>query len=330
MFEAINSTSLKTISKTQLMKCLSTVLVSATLVLPAFAQDYPSRDIQFIVPFGAGGGSDVIARNIGNTINHLGSLPVNLVIENRPGGSGSIGYTYLAGREGNPHFVGTVSIAFFTTPLLGGSPVNYENFQPLAAVATDPYIMAVNLNSNIHSLDDLKAMNSFVSGTPGAVSDPALLANMVADALEIQVNVVPFDGGGEVLSNLLGGHIDVIFGNLSEVMTQVQAGAIRPIAVTSRERIPNLDDVPTFTELGHDIQVAQLRGMVMPRGTPDEAITYWENLLREVAESDYWRENYLERFSVLPVYMDRHEFGAEIVAISERYEVLMRELGLIQ
>lgn len=330
MFKKYKLLNLMPRNKSRLFASCAAIMLSSAMTLPAMGQSYPSTDIQFIVPFGAGGGSDVIARNISNAISHLELLPVNLVVENRPGGSGSIGYTYLAGREGNPHYVGTVSIAFFTTPLLGGSPVNYENFQPLAAVATDPYIMAVNNNSNIHSLDDLARMNIFVSGTPGAVSDPALLANMVADAIGNQVNVVPFDGGGEVLSNLLGGHIDVIFGNLSEVMSQVQAGAIRPIAVTSRERIPNLENIPTFLELGHDIQVAQLRGMVMPKGVPDEAVAFWENLLREVAESDYWRENYLERFSVLPVYMDRNEFGQEIVGISERYEVLMRELGLIQ
>jgi putative tricarboxylic transport membrane protein len=305
-------------------------VLAAGIALPGLAQaDYPERDIQFIVPFGAGGGSDVIARNITNAISELELLPVNLVVENRPGGSGAVGYNYLAGREGDPHYVGTVSIAFFTTPLMGGSPVNYENFQPLAAVATDPYIMAVNNESDIHSLDDLAAIDSFVSGTPGAVSDPALLAHMVSDAVDTSVQVVPFDGGGEVLSALLGGHVDVIFGNLSEVMSQVQGEQIRPIAVTSTERVPSLPDVPTFMELGHDIDVAQLRGMVMPKGVPDEAVTYWEELLKEVAESDYWRENYLERFSVLPAYMDRHEFGEQIEQISNRYEALMTDLGII-
>lgn len=310
-----------------------TLLASTALALALStsvqAQNYPSRDIQFVVPFSAGGGSDVIARNITNTINHLQLLPVNLTVDNRPGGSGAVGYTYLAGRRGDPHFVGTVSIAFFTTPLLGGSPVSYRDFQPLAAVATDPYILAVNNASDLHSLEDLAKRNSFVSGTPGAVSDPALLARMVANALGNDVQVVPFDGGGEVLSALLGGHVDVIFGNLSEIMNQVQAGSIRPIAVTSRERVPSLPDLPTFLELGHDIQVAQLRGMVMPRGVPEGAIAHWENILKQVAESDYWRANYLERFSVLPVYMARDEFGAEIAAISERYETLMRELGII-
>lgn len=294
------------------------------------AADYPTRDIQFVVPFSAGGGSDVLARNIAAAIKEQKLLPVNILIDNRPGSGGAVGYNFLAGRKGNPDYVGTVSIAFFTTPLMGGSPVNYKNFQPLAAIARDPYIMAVAADSPFKSMKDLAAKGTFIAGSPAAVSDSTLLARRLASDMKVKAQVVPFDGDGEALSALLGGHVDVMFGNLSEIIAQVKGGAIRAIGITTEERIADLPDVPTFKELGYDIELAQLRGMVMPLGTPPETVAYWEALLKKLAESDYWREHYLERFSVLPAYLDSKAFGAEIVKINDRYEILMRELGVIK
>jgi len=309
---------------------MSALMISALSVGVAKADDYPTRDIQFIVPFSAGGGSDVLARNIAGAIKELKLLPVNILIDNRPGSGGAVGYNFLAGRKGNPDYVGTVSIAFFTTPLMGGSPVSYKDFQPLAAIARDPYIMAVAANSPFKSIKDLAAKGTFIAGSPAAVSDATLLARRLASDMKVKAQVVPFDGDGEALSALLGGHVDVMFGNLSEIIGQVKGGAIRAIAVTTEQRIADLPDVPTFKELGYDIELAQLRGMVMPLGTPPETVAYWEALLKKLAESDYWREHYLERFSVLPAYLDSKAFGAEITKINDRYEVLMHELGVIK
>ena len=309
---------------------LSVAAMSVLSFGPAKAEDYPTRDIQFVVPFSAGGGSDVLARNIAGAIKELKLLPVNILIDNRPGSGGAVGYNFLAGRKGNPDYVGTVSIAFFTTPLMGGSPVSYKNFQPLAAIARDPYIMAVAANSPFKTMKDLAAKGTFIAGSPAAVSDSTLLARRLAANMKAKVQVVPFDGDGEALSALLGGHVDVMFGNLSEIIAQVKGGSIRAIGITTEDRIAALPDVPTFKELGYDIQLAQLRGMVMPLGTPPETVAYWEALLKKLAESDYWREHYLERFSVLPAYLDSKAFGAEIVKINDRYEILMRELGVIK
>lgn len=159
------------------------------------AAEYPTRDITMIVPFAAGGGSDVVARNIANVINGLGLLPVTVIVENRPRGSGAIGYSYLAQQEGNPYYVGTVSAGFFTTPLTGGSPVTYRDFTPLAAIATDPFVLAVGADSDIHTLEDLQAQGSLVTGTSGAVSDPTMLAHILEEILDISIQVVPYDSG---------------------------------------------------------------------------------------------------------------------------------------
>lgn len=312
---------------------LGTAAVLPVLMLSpnaAISQDYPEEDIEFVVPFSSGGGSDILARNIASVIDELDLLPVNLVIENRPGGSGAVGYSYLAQQEGNPNYVGTVSVSFFTTPLLGESPVSYEDFTPLAAIATDPYVMVVRDQSEIQSLEELEGRESLTAGTPGVVSDATLLAGMLDDNFDYEIDVVPYDGSGEVISALLGGHVDVQFVNPSEGLPQIEGGEMRALAVSSAERLESLPDVPTFQELGYDIELAQLRGVVMPNGVPDEAVAYWEDLLQEVAESDAWQEQYLDRFNVEPAFVGSDEFADQIVETSDRYEGMMRELDIIE
>lgn len=308
---------------------LATAAVFSAGFATGAAAEYPTRDITMIVPFAAGGGSDVVARNIANVINGLGLLPVTVIVENRPGGSGAIGYSYLAQQEGNPYYVGTVSAGFYTTPLTGGSPVTYRDFTPLAAIATDPFVLAVAAESDIHTLEDLQAQGSLVTGTSGAVSDPTMLAHILEDILDISIQVVPYDSGGEVLSAQLGGHTDFIFLNPSEILPQVEAGELRAVVVTTEERMSRLPEVPTMLELGHDVTVQQLRGLLAPQGVSDEVIAFWEDILEQVADSDMWREQYLDRFLTEPAFLPSEPFGESWIATSDQYEALMRDLGII-
>ena len=306
--------------------------ICATAVLaatPAMAQ-YPDRDISMIIPFGPGGGSDVLARTIANVISEMKVVPVKILPENRPGGSGAVGYTAVARQKGSSYTIATVSVSFFTTPLQGGSPVSYRDFTPLAAIAQSPYILVVPAGSEYKTLDDLKKTKRLTTGTVGVVSDAALLAKMTSKALGVQIDAVPFDGEGEVMAALLGGHVNIAYFNPSEVLPQIQAGTLRALAVSASGRVPVLKDVPTFTELGHQIVHTQMRGLVMPKDVPAEVVTYWEGVLRKVAESDQWRKQYIDRFHDVPRFLDSKAFGEAIAETSNRYEALMKELGIIK
>lgn len=296
---------------------------------PAFSE-YPEKDIHLIIPFGAGGGSDTLARTIAGVIDDLDLIPVNLLPENRSGGSGAKGYTYMAKQAGKTDYVATVSVSFFTTPLLGGSQVSYRDFTPLAAISQSPYLLVVPSSSGITSLDELKAGGRQTTGTVGVVSDAALLAKMLAKELNIQIDAVPFDGEGEVIASLLGGHVSIGFLNPSEALSQVSAGSLKPIAISSDVRSEAFPDVPTFKELGLDIVHAQLRGLVMPANVPPEVVAYWEGVLQKVAESDEWKTKYIERFHDIPSFAGAADYGKAIVTINNRYETLMKELGIIK
>jgi len=306
---------------------LATCFVIAGSV-PAFAE-YPEENIQLIIPFGVGGGSDTLARTIGNVISELDLLPVDILPENKPGGSGAIGYTHVAGEKGNPNVIATVSVSFFTTPLRGASPVSYRDFTPLAAISISPYIMAVPTDSPLKSLDDVKAAGRLTTATVGVVSDPSLLAALTSKALGVKIDAVPFDGEGEAMAAVLGGHVDFVFMNPSEVLPQIEAGAMRPLAVSTSKRISALPETPTFVELGYDIVHAQLRGLVMPADVSPEVVSYWEGILKTVAESDEWRTQYIDRYLDEPAFLSSDEYKKEIEDTSARYEALMKELDLL-
>jgi putative tricarboxylic transport membrane protein len=283
-----------------------------------------------IVPFGPGGGSDVLSRTIGNVIGELKLLPVTLLVENRPGASGAVGYTYVARQTGNPYTLATVSVSFFTTPLLGASEVSYKDFTPVAAIAMSPYVMAVRASSPIKSIEDLKKAKRFTTGTVGVVSDPVLLARMLQNASGVTIDTVPFDGEGEVMAAALGGHIDFMLGNPGEIVPQIQAGTLRAIAVSTGSRLQLLPDVPTLKESGYPIEHVQLRGVVMPRDVPPEAVAFWEGVLRKVAESEPWKREYLDRFRDEPRFLDSQAFGAELERTNQLYARTMSELGLMK
>ncbi|MEO9340788.1 tripartite tricarboxylate transporter substrate binding protein [Mesorhizobium sp. SB112] len=302
----------------------------AAFVRPAAAQDYPERDIQYIVQSGVGGGSDILARTLAKVLREENLTSARVLVENRPGGAGAIAYNYIAQQSGNPYILGGVGVSFFTTPLLGNSAINYKSFTPLAGIARSPYILAVRTGSPIDSIDYIKAHAGLRVGTAAAVSDPTLLANMLSQQTGAELRVVPFDGEGEVLTAMLGGHIDLVFGNPNEIIEQVKARALTPIAVTSKERIPALQDVPTFQELGVEIVHSQLRGVIMPPDQDPEVIRYWEDVLRRVAESDAWRTQYVDRFSEVPDFVGSEAFAAEMEKTNTLYDRMMRELKIIQ
>jgi putative tricarboxylic transport membrane protein len=236
----------------------------------------------------------------------------------------------VARQTGNPYTLATVSVSFFTTPLLGASEVTYRDFTPVAAISMSPYIMAVRAASPIHSIDDVRKVRRLTTGTVGAVSDPVLLARMLQNSTGVTIDTVPFDGEGEVMAAVLGGHIDFLLGNPGEIVPQIEAGTLRPVAVSTGTRLASLPDTPSFKELGIPIEHVQLRGVVMPKGMPAEAVAFWEDALRKVAESEAWKREYLDRFRDEPRFLAAQEFAAELERTNGLYAQTMKELGLIK
>jgi len=303
-------------------------LVASGPALAAYPEN--DRDVTFIVHASAGGGSDIFARTIVKVATSLNLVSRIPLVENRVGGSGAVGYAYVAGKKGNPYFLGTIAGSFFTLPLLKRSPVGPRDFTPVAALALDPYVLSVNGKSNLHTLDDIKKKGIVISTAMGNTGDHVILSGMLKERLGIEIRVVPFNGSGEEMASVLGGHSDMMWGNPTEVLPQFEVGAMRPIAVTTATRLKSLPDVPSLRELGHDIELIQLRALVMPKDVPQEAVNYWVDVLRKVSDSEEWRTGYIDKYLVEPMFVSGDELKKRVEDTSRMYELHLKKIGAIK
>ena len=284
----------------------------------------------FVVHASAGGGSDIFARTIVKVVTSLNLVSRIPLVENRVGGSGAVGYTYVAGKKGNPYFLGTIAGSFFTLPLLKRSPVSPRDFTPVAALALDPYVLSVNAKSSLHTLDDLKKKGVVVSTAMGNTGDHVILSGMLKERLGMEIRVVPFNGSGEEMASVLGGHSDMMWGNPTEIMAQFETGAMRPVAVTTAKRLLSLPNVPTLRELGHDIELIQMRALVMPKDVPQDAVKYWVDVLRKVSESEEWRTGYIAKYLVEPMFLAGDELQKRVDNTSLMYEERLKKIGVLK
>lgn len=285
------------------------------------------RDVTIVVTTSAGGGNDIISRTLVSVIKELNLTKSNFTIENRVGGSGAVGLQHAAQRKGDPYMWANFATAFFTTPLIGQSPIGYKDFTPLALIAEEPYIMAVAADSPIKSLDDIKKSGSMLAGTEGVMAGPALLAQQLQEPLKVEVDVVPFGGQSDVIAALLGKHIQVMFGVPTVVIPMFEGKQLRPIAVSSAKRMASLPDVPTFRELGIDLVLTQPRGFVLPLGVPEDARKYWSDIIRKAIESDAWKKQYLEKHKADALFVEGDALKAEFEAITNKYKTLMDKIA---
>lgn len=263
----------------------------------AAASKFPEKPFEFLVPMSAGGGSDVFCRTLVKTVEDNKLSPKPFTVVNKPGGSGSIGWSYVAkDHKGNPYELSTVSSSFYTGPISGQSPVSYKDFTHILAVAEDPTLLVVPANSPYNTMEDLLAdakanPKKISAGGSSGLSMDAVVFYALSDSAGVDMKYVPFGGGGEVMTAVLGGHVTFGFLGPSEVTAQLEAGKMKALAISSAKRAgDSLKDVPTLKEIGHDVVLSQLRGVVAPAGIPDDAAKWLEDTFRKAIATPEWKE----------------------------------------
>jgi putative tricarboxylic transport membrane protein len=293
--------------------------------------DYPNKSIEMVVPFSAGGGSDILARNLERVITTKKLIPQTINVVNKPGASGSIGYAYTAEKKGDPYTIATVSSSFYTAPILGQSPVTYKNFTPICGLAMDTLLLVVKENSKYQSVKDIvddakahpKTLN--VGGTSGT-SDDAVMYYAFQDRTQTEMKYVPFNSGGEVMTAVLGGHVDMAWVNPGEALPQLEAKKARPLAVASKDRLSALKDVPTLKEQGVDLVLAQFRGVVAPLDIPEDAVKYLEGVFEKVSKEPEWTEGYLKKNMIEGRYLNSKDFSQAILDTTKMYEEFLSKV----
>jgi tripartite-type tricarboxylate transporter receptor subunit TctC len=259
------------------------LLVSA---VGAAAQDYPSRPIRILVGFAAGGGTDILARDIGAQLNKAWGVPV--VVENRTGANGNIATAELA-RSAPDGYTLLVTVPSIITNALLDPNFRYkplDDFAPVTVIATAAYVITVNPDFPAKNVRELIALarekpGSINYGSPGAASSPHLTAELFNAAAGISMTHIPYRGGSQVVTDVLSGQIPLSFFTTVQAMSLLKDGRLRGLAVTSPKRSTLLPDMPTVSESGvPGYESDAWWGMFAPKDTPRPIL---EKLHREIA-----------------------------------------------
>jgi tripartite-type tricarboxylate transporter receptor subunit TctC len=262
--------------------CIRTgaAVVSAALPKIASAQNWPARPIRLIVPFPAGGGTDAISRQLAEQI--TAATQWTVVIENRAGAGGNIGLDAVAKAAPDGYTIGMGQAANLAInpslyPRMPYDPL--KDFALISLVATQALVAVVSSKSPYRSLAELTAAAKAKPGTvtfshTGNGTVGHLAAEIFARAAAIKVLIVPYKGAAQAMTDIIGGQVDLLFGNPLAVTPLVGSGYLRPLAVTSRQRLPALMDVATVEELGYrDFEALNWTGLVAPARTPDAVVS---------------------------------------------------------
>jgi putative tricarboxylic transport membrane protein len=311
----------------------ASVLALATLIASNTPAQPVLGELRIIAPAAPGGGWDQTARVMQQVLLRAGVVTTP-VVENVPGAAGTIGLARFIGAERGDGGVLLVSGLI----MLGGivtyeSPVTLADTVPIARLTGEYEALAVPASSPFRSLEDLiaafKSDPEAVSWGGGSVGgSDQILAGLIAAAVGVEprrVNYIGFSGGGEALSAILGGQVSVGVNGLAEFAAQVDAGALRVLAVSSAERLPGID-APTLRERGVDVEFENWRSLVAPPGIWADERARLAAAVETMVRSDAWREM-LVRYRWLDRYLAGDAFAAFSAAEERRVREILRELG---
>jgi tripartite-type tricarboxylate transporter receptor subunit TctC len=306
--------------RTQKVFLASLVVVAAVVAgEPAWSQVWPQKPVRIVVPFAPGGNTDGIARLIAQPLGEtFGQL---FVVENRPGAAGAIAAEAVARAptDGQTLLMGTPSqIAII--PAMTKTPYDpVKDLAPISVVGTNPYVLVVHAGLPVRTLAELAAYArrqpdklAYAAPVFGGLSHLSMLLFLKRAGLEM--TPVSYKGGAAPLADVVAGHVPIYFATLSEAVSQARGGAIRLLAVSSENRVPQIADVPTFAESGFPgFKVLTWNGLMAPAGVPKETI---DRIAKEVSRAvkDAKFAERLAAFGIDPLGNTPVEFAAMIAA----------------
>ena len=296
------------------------------LAVPVAAQTYPSKPIKIVVPFPAGGTSDVLARLIGQKMTESWGQPV--VVENKPGSSGNLGADAVAKSAPDGYTLALMDVGnLVISPALFKLPFSVEkDFAPVAMVAYSPHLLAVSTKVPANTPAELVAyakaqkgkLNYAVAAGMGSASH--LAGVMYAQRSGIEWGYVPYKGGAQAITDLIGGQVDVMFNGMVATYPHVKAGKIKLIAISSAKRNAQMPDTPTVAESLPGFLTGSFQGLLAPAGTPKAVIDKVYAEVQRITALPDVRER-LTTLGAEPSAMSPAEFGnwlkAEIPAMAK-------------
>ena len=298
------------------------------------AADYPSRPVRLIVPFAPGGGTDIVARTIAQKLGETFKQPV--VVENRAGGNGTIGANAVAHAPPDGYTLTMITASHSVNVTLQGTKHPYDlikDFAPISQVTTQPYVLVVNPKLPARSVRELVALakaspGKLTYGSSGVGGTSHLSGALFCVLAGIEMTHVPYRGGEPAMADVISGQIDMLFSTRLQSRGFVEAGQLRPLAVTTARRSPATPELPTMQEAGvPGYEVAGWYGMLAPAGTPAPIV---DKLNREIVRIVHLPDVTAKMAAdgSEPVGSNPAEFAAHIQREVDKWRDLIHRTGI--
>src|SRR5512134_3637696 len=321
----------------KLARCLIAAMLACAAAVAGAQGWSPQKNVELVVPNPPGGSNDKTARTVERiwTMNKV--LPSTLTIVNKAGGGGSIAYTYVQQRVGDPHYLVVAGPALLTNNITGASKLHHSDLTPVASLFNDYTVFAVNAESSIKTGKDLverlrndpKSVTigfSPLLGSHNHIAAGLLMKAIGGNARDLKV--VAYKGSADAIPNLMGGHIDLITTAAGNVAGQVAAGRLRVVGITSNQRMVGaLAAVPTWKEQGVDVVFGAWRAIFAPKGLTGPQAAYWEGALRKATEAPEWKSD-LEKNVWADAFVAGEAFRKELDQDYGEMKSVLSDLGL--
>ena len=311
-------------------------MLCASSLASAQASWKPQKNVEIVVGTSPGGGQDTSARAVQRLLQEKQLIEVASTVVNKPGGGSSLGYAYLNQHPGNAHYVMLSTTPLITNPITGLMTITHNDLTPLAMLFDEYIVATVAAGSPIKSGKELLARlkadpGSLSIGIPGAGGGGHLGFALAAKAAGIEVKklkTVVFKSGGDSITALLGGHIDVATSTTAAPVPHHRAGKLRMVAIAAPKRlVGELSSVPTWREQGVPTEFANWRGMVGPRGLTPPQVSYWERVFSAVVDTPEFKRD-LENNYWVASFARSNEMRARLKAEHEELKALLTDLGM--
>jgi tripartite-type tricarboxylate transporter receptor subunit TctC len=297
------------------------------------AADYPSKPVTIIVPFAAGGNTDAFARLVAEELDK--SLNQRFLVDNKAGAGGNLGVGQLARSEPDGYTLGmgTVSTHAINPTLYKNLPYDPDTaFAPISLFVTLPNVLAVNpaipANSVPELIDLLKAKpDGYTFASSGVGTSIHLAGELLMARTGTKMVHVPYKSSGQVMLDLIAGHVDLAFDNIPTVAQQASAGKVRALAVTSLDRAPLMPDLPPMAEFLPGFEATSWHGLFAPAGTPPEIVEKISGEVQRIMQLPNIQER-LKGMGAKPIGSTPEEFAQFIAAEREKWAVVIKEANI--
>jgi len=323
------------------LRPLAGAFLICAVAAPALADWQPTKAVEIVVPAGAGGAADQMARTIQGIVLKHQLMKQPIMVMNKSGASGAEGIMDVKDAKGDPHKLMAAFSAIYTLPVAVNLPFNWRDLNPVAMIALDEFLLWVNVETPYMTpkeyLATVKASppDTFKMGGTGSKREDHIITVALDKIAGTKFTYIPYKSGGEAATQLVGKHIDSNVNNPSENIAQWRAGQVRALCVFSAQRMVYKDkvtekqswaDIPTCKESGVDVEYQMLRGFFIPGGTSKEQVAFYVDLLKKVAATPEWKD-YLAKQALKNVFLSGPDFVKFLEKDEAFHNKLMNEAG---